>query len=137
MKRRLARECALKVLFMNEMGANETEEAFEYITEMEPLPETEKEFVKMLVEGTLERRAELDSLISQHLVNWRLDRVAATVRNILRLALYEIKYMADVPPLVSINEAIELAKAYHDEEAGRFVNGILDRLLKETIEGKK
>lgn len=135
MKRRLARECALKILFMVEMGENEPDEAFEYITESEPVPQSEKEFAEKLFQGVLQHREELDGLISQHLINWKLERVAATVRNILRLALYEIKCLPDVPPVVSINEAIELAKVYHDDEAGRFVNGILDRLLKETIEG--
>ena len=67
------------------------------------------------------------------LVNWQFNRLAATVRNILRLALYELLYFEDIPPAVAINEAIELTKAYQDEEAARFVNGILDTIRKQTV----
>jgi len=84
-----------------------------------------------LIRGTLEHRDEADELIKKHAQNWELHRMAAVDRNILRLAIYEMLYRDDIPPVVSINEAIELAKAYGGADSGRFVNGILDRIRKD------
>jgi N utilization substance protein B len=83
-----------------------------------------------LVRGTVEKRGEIDELIRQQADNWRLERMPAVDRNILRLAVYEMLCEPEVPKLVVMDEAIELAKKYGSENSGRFVNGLLDGLLK-------
>ena len=83
-----------------------------------------------LVQGTLAHLAEIDGLIEEHSWEWRLERMGNVDRNVLRLGVYELLYSADVPSSVAINEAVELAKIYHGEEAGRFVNGVLDAIHK-------
>ena len=88
------------------------------------------EYGKTLVTGTLEHREEIDDLIRAQTEHWRLERMPVVDRNILRLAVYEFLYEADVPKLVVLDEAIELAKRFGSEQSGRFVNGLLDGLLK-------
>ncbi len=133
MKRRLPREYAFKILFMIDVGENDSESAMRYLLDDAGFSVKEKSFCTTLVEGVLAKRGELDKILSQYLINWQFNRLAATIRNILRLALYELLYLEDIPPAVAINEAIELAKAYQDEEAARFVNGILDTIHQQTV----
>ncbi|RJX28030.1 MAG: transcription antitermination factor NusB [Dethiobacter sp.] len=132
MKRRLSRECAFKALFMIDLGNNNQEGALNYVLRDAGLSEKEQLYCVNLVKGVLGKKKELDEILSGYLVNWQFDRLAVTIRNILRLALYEMLYHDDVPPPVSINEAIEMAKVYQDSEASRFVNGILDKIRKST-----
>lgn len=87
-------------------------------------------YAKNLVRGALEHREEIDRLIRQQAENWRLERMPAVDRNVLRLAVFEFLYETDVPKLVVLDEAIELAKKFGSEQSGRFVNGVLDGLLK-------
>jgi N utilization substance protein B len=87
-------------------------------------------FAKDILYGVREHRTEIDQLLSKHTVNWSLKRMTTIDRNILRIATYEIVF-GDVPGRVSINEAIELAKRYGSRNSGQFVNGIMDRILKE------
>ena len=88
------------------------------------------EHARRLVEGTLAHQAEIDELIRRQAAHWRLERMPPVDRNILRLAVYEMLHEEDVPKLVVLDEAIELAKRYGSENSGRFVNGLLDGLLK-------
>ena len=88
------------------------------------------EYGRSLVTGTLQHREEIDRLIRQQTEHWRLERMPVVDRNILRLAIYEFLYETDVPKLVVLDEAIELAKRFGSEQSGRFVNGLLDGLLK-------
>ena len=88
------------------------------------------DYGKSLVTGTLEHREEIDELIREQAEHWRLERMPVVDRNILRLAVYEFLYETDVPKLVVLDEAIELAKRFGSEQSGRFVNGLLDGLLK-------
>lgn len=88
------------------------------------------EYAKTLVEGTREHQEKIDALIQQQADNWRLERMPAVDRNILRLAVYEMLYETDVPKLVVVDEAIELAKEFGSDQSSRFVNGLLDGLLK-------
>jgi transcription antitermination protein NusB len=88
------------------------------------------EYARKLVEGTLANLEELDGLIREQAENWRLERMSAVDRNVLRLAVYELLHEPDVPKLVVIDEAIELAKRYGSEQSGRFVNGLLDGMLR-------
>jgi transcription antitermination protein NusB len=88
-------------------------------------------YARTLVEGAIEHQDEIDTLIRSQADNWRLERMPAVDRNILRLAIYEMLYEKDIPKLVVVDEAIELAKRFGSEQSGRFVNGLLDGLLKE------
>ncbi len=87
------------------------------------------EFTTALIAGVREHQARIDSMIQEVAENWRLDRMAAIDRNILRLGAYEVLFCPDVPPKVAINEALDLAKRYSTSQSSRFVNGILDRVL--------
>jgi N utilization substance protein B len=88
-------------------------------------------FADPLIKGTIEHRAEVDALIQKHAKNWDIRRMATVDRNILRLAIYEMLHREDIPPVVSINEAIEVAKKFSTEDSGKFVNGILDKVREE------
>jgi N utilization substance protein B len=85
-------------------------------------------FADPLILGTYEHRAELDAEIVLHAKNWDLHRMAVVDRNILRLAIFEMRFREDIPPVVSINEAVDIAKKFSTEESGKFVNGILDKI---------
>jgi N utilization substance protein B len=87
-------------------------------------------YAQSLVEGTLKHLEEIDELIRRQAEHWRLERMPAVDRNILRLAVFEFLYETDVPKLVILDEAIELAKEFGTEQSGRFVNGVLDGILK-------
>ena len=91
------------------------------------------EFLRRLVLGVLEHCEELDRLIERYSENWRLDRIDVIDRNILRMALFELLYCEDIPPKVTINEAIDLGKRYGSEDSGSFINGILDRIQNEVV----
>jgi N utilization substance protein B len=92
-----------------------------------------RHFAEPLIRGTVEHLAELDAKIQQHAKNWDLSRMAVVDRNILRLAIYEMLYRDDIPPVVSINEAVDIAKRFSTDESGRFVNGILDKVKGELM----
>lgn len=91
----------------------------------------DKALVEQLIRGIYQHRAELDQMLSAASKNWRVERMAVVDRNVIRLALYEIKFCADVPVAVAINEAIELTKQFGTAEAPAFVNGLLDRAVDE------
>jgi len=95
--------------------------------------EGEDEFAKRIVLGVMEHRQEIDRLIKERSENWRLDRMTIIDRNILRIAIFELLYCGDIPPKVTLNEAIDLGKRYGSEESGSFINGILDRIQNEVI----
>ncbi len=90
-------------------------------------------FAEPLIRGTLEHRAEADELIKKFARNWELHRIAAVDRNILRLAIYEMLHRDDIPPIVSINEAVDIAKKFSTQDSGKFVNGILDKIKGELM----
>ena len=89
------------------------------------------QFAQELVQGTLDNREKIDEMIRGQADNWRLERMPAVDRNVLRLAIYEMLFETDTPKLVVVDEAIELAKKFGSEQSGRFVNGLLDGLLKQ------
>ncbi|QEO62782.1 transcription antitermination factor NusB [Bacillus altitudinis] len=124
MKRRTAREKALQTLFQIDVSNIDPKEAITHaLDEQESDP-----FFEELVFGVLEQKDMLDDMISQHLVNWKLDRIANVDRAILRLSVYEMVYQEDIPVSVSMNEAIELAKLFGDDKAPKFVNGVLSNI---------
>ncbi len=132
-RRRKSREFALQVLYQLNSTKEDANRALAQFQEhFSPQGEAD-EFLRRLVLGVLEHCRELDRLIEQYLENWRLDRVNVIDRNILRMALFELLYCEDIPPKVTINEAIDLGKRYGSDESGSFINGILDRIQNEVV----
>jgi N utilization substance protein B len=91
------------------------------------------EFAERIVLGVLDHGQEIDQLIKRFSKNWRLDRMNLVDRNILRMAIFELLYCNDIPPKVTLNEAVDLGKRYGSEDSGSFINGILDRIQKEVV----
>ena len=131
MKRREAREAAIQFLFNHDLGSGDGTKELEAFWNLRPASEAVRKFALPLIEGALQHRADIDARIEKCVDNYQINRIAAVDRNILRLAIYEMFYREDIPPVVSINEAIELAKRFGTEESGRFVNGVLDRIKME------
>ncbi len=130
MSRHKAREVALKALFQIDVGRIPVERAIEAaLAEEAPAPEAGG-FARGLVMGTAERLAEIDGVLRQFSVGWSVPRMANIDRNILRLAVYEILHVPEIPASVSVNEAVELAKQYGDENSRRFINGILGNVVR-------
>ncbi len=133
MKRRRAREYALQILFQIDFKGKEiTDKEINGFWSDKDVSEDIKRFTESLVKGTLSKLDEIDSRIEKVAENWILNRMAAVDRNILRLAAYEIFYRKDIPFAVTINEALEIAKKFSTAEAAPFINGILDKLSKES-----
>lgn len=124
MKRRTAREKALQALFQVNVSNTEPNEAIEHALD----EETPDQFMNNLVFGTIEHGNEIDELIKPHLVNWTIDRLANIDKTILRMAVYELKYEQDIPANVTLDEAVELAKAFGDDHSSKFVNGVLSKI---------
>lgn len=116
-------------MFQVDMAKAEPEAAISYTFEEFAVPELSQEFTRRLVFGTLAYLAQIDQTIQAVAKEWNIERMANVDRNILRLAVYELRHCPDIPANVAVNEAIELAKSYSGEEAGRFVNGILGVLV--------
>jgi N utilization substance protein B len=132
-KRRRSREFALQVLYQLEITKQGALQAMVQLRENFSPEEGEDEFAKRIVLGVMERRQKIDRLIEERSENWRLDRMTLIDRNILRIAIFELLYCGDIPPKVTLNEAIDLGKRYGSEESGSFINGILDRIQNEVI----
>ena len=133
--RRTGRERALQALYQLEMAPGTPAEALSAAWAAaagEPeggrVDAEAQKFAQELVLGVVEHRDEIDRLIEQHSHNWRLDRMSRIDRNVLRLGIFELKYRADIPKKVSLNEAVELGKNFGTEESSAFVNGLLDRV---------
>ena len=131
MSRRAARESALQVLFQVDIGKNMADSAISFVVGENALNEQEAQYVRQVVLGVLENLDRVDHVIKSLLLEWDLQRMAGVDRNILRLALFEVLIGDDVPPSVAVNEAIELGKAYSTAESGKFINGILGKVLKD------
>jgi len=142
--RRLARECALQVLYQLDATARPGEPPAradadralsQFWTEFPPEggagPEVVR-FAEALVRGVLENLPELDAAIQRTSQHWRLERMARVDRNVLRAAAYELTHLVDVPARAVLNEAVELGKKFGTEESGAFVNGVLDRIAREA-----
>jgi N utilization substance protein B len=133
MKRRKAREYALQILFQADFKEKKinNKDLEEFWSDKKESSNV-KEFTEEIVRGTLNRLDEIDAIIEKVAENWLLKRMAAVDRNILRFAAYEILYKKDIPSAVTINEAIEIAKKFSSTESAPFINGVLDRLAKES-----
>ena len=132
-KRRKSRESALQVLYQLNITKQDVTAAFTQFEEHFLPNGVADDFVKRLVRGVLEHRLDLDRLIEQYSEHWRIDRIDLIDRNILRMALFELLYCEEIPPKVTINEAIDLGKRFGSEDSGSFINGILDRVQNEVI----
>ena len=133
-KRRRAREFALQVLYQLEIAKQNPHKMLAECREHFSVGDEEYEFAEEIVRGITDHSEEIDRLIEQYSEHWRLNRMALTDRNILRIAAFEFLYCRDIPPKVTLNEAIELGKSYGSEESGSFINGILDRIREEAVE---
>ncbi|HZV34919.1 MAG TPA: transcription antitermination factor NusB [Verrucomicrobiae bacterium] len=152
-KRREARERAVQFLFQHDLNPPEKlDEALEHFWNSQrsvviagekgnatwgqnvevPAPTADEAeirlFAEPLIRGALKHREEADAIIKKYVQHWELHRIAAVDRNILRLAIYEMFHRDDIPPIVSINEAVDIAKKFSTQDSGKFVNGILDRV---------
>lgn len=126
MNRHKAREKAFQILFQIGLAYDS---AGEVVKESISKDETDP-FLAELVEGTVNHITHIDQVLIENLQGWSLHRIASVERTVLRLAVFELEYMNDIPHNVTINEAIELAKMYGDERSGKFVNGILSKIVK-------
>ena len=134
-RRSRAREVALQILYEDDLNPSRNMKASDdFLRRRLGTDERLIEFARSLVSGVRRNRSELDTLLAARADNWSLERMAVTDRNILRLAGYEILY-TEMPGQVAINEAVELAKRYGGKQSPQFVNGVLDRLLKEARKG--
>jgi N utilization substance protein B len=130
--RHQARERALQILFQYDIHGRPGLWLEVFWKENEATDEV-KTFAERLVAGVLKKKNELDALIGKYATNWKISRMPIVDRNILRAGVYELLWMDDVPAKVTVNEAIELAKSFGDDEASKFVNGILDQVLNKEL----
>lgn len=132
-----AREVALHILYQMEITKGEFEAIFTNYLEHNPQVQEVIEFAREISGGVIANAVPIDEIIKKHVKNWEIDRMAIIDRNILRLASYELLHVQEIPPKVSINEAIELAKKFGDVDSPRFVNGILDKIYKTEAGNKR
>lgn len=133
-KRTLARESALKILYQAEIASRKVEQASEnFWKESLSTDRTVKEFCGCLTKGIGDNFEEINNKISFYATNWQVKRMAVIDRSILRIGVFELLYLPEIPPKVTINECVELAKKYGDVESSKFVNGILDKIHKSEL----
>ncbi|MFC4404251.1 transcription antitermination factor NusB [Gracilibacillus xinjiangensis] len=125
MKRRTAREKALQILFPLDREEYNVDEAMNYLIG----EEEQDSFLINIVNGVVKNKAEIDEKITKHLEKWSLGRLATVERTLLRIATYELFYEKDAPSSVVINEAIEIAHIFGDDKSGKFINGVLSKML--------
>ncbi|HEX6594409.1 MAG TPA: transcription antitermination factor NusB [Bacillota bacterium] len=125
MKRHAAREKAFQILFQIDINQIDPQQAIrEFLQTNKKDP-----YLYEVVDGVVKYKDQIDAIISENMVNWSIDRIASVEKTIMRIATYEIKFIEDIPTNVSINEAVELAHTYGDEKSGRFVNGVLSKIV--------
>ncbi|MDP3182469.1 MAG: transcription antitermination factor NusB [Desulfobaccales bacterium] len=122
------REWALQFLYQREFAGQRREDELNGFWSHFQKEAKPPDYLTALVTGVASHQPELDALIARYSEHWRLERMGAVDRNLLRLAIYELLYQPEIPPKVVINEAVELAKKYGTEASGAFVNGLLDRI---------
>jgi len=130
MKRRQARCYALQLMFQYDFTHQDPSEIMSEFWKGKNVDPEIREFANAIFTGTVDSLARIDAIIKETAEHWVLERMATVDRNIIRLASYEILYRDDIPPLVSIDEAIEVAKKYSSSESSSFINGILDRIAR-------
>jgi N utilization substance protein B len=128
--RRKARELALQMLFQFDMSGNGPDQIIETFEELAKSKPNTREFATRIFKGTVLHVADIDRMIQDQAENWRLSRMAAVDRNIIRMSIYEFLHESSTPKLVIIDEAIEIAKKFGTQKSPQFINGILDGILK-------
>ena len=136
MSRRQARERALQVLFQVDVGGADPDMALRLMDEDFGNLTKSGDFTKRLVYGVIEHLIPLDRIISNVSKDWSLNRIARVDKSIMRLALFEMLYCDDIPSSVSVNEAVEMSKIFGGEDSGKFINGILGKVLENLEEYK-
>jgi N utilization substance protein B len=130
MSRKIAREVTMQAMYQIELnGLQSFEEVQGFIIDSS-IRASEDAYVKQMIDLCLEHKETIDEEIAKHLKNWTIDRISKVDLSILRLALIEIRHMEDIPESVSINEAVNLAKKFSDEEASKYINGVLGSIVK-------
>lgn len=130
-KRTRSRECALQMLYNMDIAGEPPLSIMRIYWENHPDLLSSKDFAEQLVIGVTSKKEEIDVIINKYAQNWKLERMAIVDKNVLRISVFELLYLDEVPPKVSINEAVNLAKKFSTAESGKFVNGILDKINKE------
>ena len=125
----------MQILYQLEVNPLDTHEALESFWEHSAASGQVKEFTTRIVEGVQQHREEIDRLIRKHSEHWRLERISATDRNILRMGVFELLFCDDIPVKVALNEAVDLGKKFGTEESGAFINGILDKISRIEAQG--
>lgn len=121
----------MELLYQSTINSKEPEELIEdYIEQYGEVEEVDRQYISSVVGGVREKQEEIDAMIEANLVKWKLNRIPKINMSILRVALYEILFMEDIPNTVSINEAVEISKKYSDDQSAAFINGILDKIEK-------
>jgi transcription antitermination protein NusB len=128
--RRKARELALQMLFQWELGQHTPQHVIATFLRSQRTDPEEEGFARSLFEGTVSEVESLNRMIQERAEHWRLERMAAVDRNVIRLALYELLHYGETPPAVVINEALELARRFSTADSVDFVNGVLDAVRK-------
>ena len=131
--RREGREAAIQFLYQRDLGGGAGVSDLEDFYAFRGLSPAARRFCEGLVRGLLDHTDAVDEALRTHSQNYEIDRLSAVDRNILRLAIHEMLFCPEIPPVVSINEAIEIAKKFSTAESGKFVNGLLDRVKKELL----
>ena len=126
--RRTSREQALQALFYMDMHRDPEEDPVDLFCSCFTQDKPAGPFFHRLVDGVRQNRETIDTVIEQFSSNWKISRMSCVDRNILRIAVFELLYCDDIPPKVSINEAIDVGKRFGTEESGAFINGILDSI---------
>ena len=126
-----ARQWAVQFLFQRDFNVGDIESDLSGFWQDKKSNDKARLFAEELIRGVESKKEELDKLIRKYAEHWDVKRMGAVDRNVMRVALYEMTYRPDIPPVVSINEAVEIAKDLSGVESGKFVNGILDRACKE------
>ncbi len=135
-KRRRSRELALQVLYQRDITGQDAAKTLIQLQEHFSSASVRDDFAERIVLGVLTHREEIDRLVEQYSDNWRLARMTVIDRNLLRLATFELLYCDEIPPKVTLNEAVDLGKKFGSEESSAFINGILDRIRKEKVRKK-
>lgn len=134
MNRTKSREKAMVILFGMEISKDTPKDAIETFLDNyeDDIEELDLDYIREVLEGINNNKAEIDSIIKENLKNWKIERISKVNLTILRLGIYEMNYVEDIPGRVALNEALELGKIYSDQKGVAFINGVLDKVLKEV-----
>lgn len=136
-RRRQSRELAVQFLYQIDMvGNKDWYKLLEHFWKENEADSDVKEFTEEIVKNVIDKKESIDKLITSYTTNWDISRIAIVDRNILRAAICELTYLKDIPPIVAINEAVDIAKKFGAPESGKFVNGILDKIRLESNKEK-